>query len=85
MAIKARRGGKFPVFDARGYYGRNDAGIEPKFNPNTAGEYMEIGTGSRKYTFYSETHGTLTVWADSFEEAWRQAKVRGYSRRKFKR
>lgn len=82
MAIKKYRGGKY---SADGYFGENVAGNPRQPNPNTAGEKQEIGTGSRKYTFYREDRGTLTIWANSFEEAWRLAKARGYHRRNYKR
>lgn len=82
---KGKYGGKYPTFDASGYYGRHDAGQYPIFKPKDYGKKSEIGTGSRSYTFYNKTKGTLTVWANSYKEAWRIAKERGYSRRRFKR
>lgn len=82
---KGKYGGKYPKVEATGYYGSNVAGTYREAEPNTAGESQEIGEGSQRFTFYSKTHGTLTIWADSFEEAWRQAKTRGYSRRNYMR
>lgn len=82
---KGRYGGKYPKIDASGYYGSAEAGTKQNPNPAEAGTGRELGIGSKRFTFYSETHGTLTVWADSFEEAWRQAKTRGYSRRNYMR
>jgi len=83
MAIKTHRGGKFPVLDTGGYYGRNEAGIPQDFTSNTAGVKREfIGSGTEEYNFYSDTKGILTVRADSYEDAWRIAKARGYKRRR---
>ena len=87
MGVKRRRGGKHPrvVSDTVGYFGRNTAGTDREALPNTAGQSKTIGTGSKRFTFYNETHGTLTIWAESFVEALRQAKIRGYSRKNYMR
>lgn len=83
---KGKYGGKYPPIDASGYYGRHEAGIPQDFTGQEAGTKREfIGSGTKEYNFYSKTRGILTVRADSYEEAWRIAKARGYSRRRFKR
>ena len=85
---KKVRGGKRAanIINAYGDYGRNEAGTPRNIGSNTAGVKREfIGSGDRVFVFYSETHGYLTVRADSFEEAWKLAKSRGYSRRNYKR
>ena len=74
---KGKYGGKYQRLtepESSGYYGTD-----------IAGQRKEIGQGSRRYTFYSDTKGTLTIWASSFDEAWRQAKERGYKRRRYKK
>lgn len=83
MAIKASRGGKYSKINSGfGYYGNNTAGQPHKLIENTAGVKREfIGSGTKEYTFYSDTKGMLTVRADSYQDAWKQAKNRGYSRR----
>lgn len=86
MADRGKRGGKYPIVDAYGYYGNNTAGTPRDIGSNDAGIKREfIGSGTKEYTFYSATKGVLTVRADSFEEAWRQAKARGYSNRRYKK
>jgi hypothetical protein len=68
---------------AQGYYGTNIAGNVRHANPNDAGVKREfIGSGTKEYNFYSDTQGVLTVRADSYQEAWRIAKARGYKRRR---
>lgn len=73
--------------EGTGYYGNNDAGTKREANPNDVNPFKRefIGSGEHEYTFYSATKGLLTIRADSFEEAWRQARARGYSRRNYKR
>ena len=73
--------------EARGYFGNNTAGNPREANPNDINPFKRefIGSGQHEYTFYSDTKGVLTVIADSFEEAWRQAKARGYSNRRYKK
>ena len=85
--LKKRRGGKYlKVSDASGYYGTNDAGTKREFIGADAGTKREfIGSGTKEFTFYSDVKGLLTVRADSYEEAWRIARARGYSRRRYKR
>ena len=81
-----------------GKYGNGEAGTPRQFKGADAGTSRQaeggnvtpfkrefIGSGQNEYTFYSETKGILTVRADSFEKAWREAKARGYSRRRYKR
>ena len=85
MAIKRHRGGKHAKVDAQGYFGRNTAGDKQEFTGKEAGVKREfVGSGSRQFVFYSETRGILTVLADSFAEAWRLAKSRGYSRKNYR-
>lgn len=87
MAVKVRRGGKYAdrLVNADGYYGRNDAGTPDTFTPKEAGTKREfIGSDVKEYTFYSETKGTLTITAKTFEEALRIARTRGYRRKNYK-
>ena len=81
MASTGSRGGKYP---ALGYYGNNTAGVPHEFEGKDVGTRREfIGSGENEYVFEGE-HGTLTIRADSWQEAWRIAKARGY-KRKYKR
>lgn len=87
MAVKTHRGGKY----SKGVTGT----LAPK--PNTAGQRHElrqrewgtkrkfVGSGTKEYTFYSETRGTLTVRADDYWAALKIARSRGYSRRRYRR
>ena len=87
MAVKVRRGGKYAdrLVNADGYYGRYDAGSLQNFVEKEAGTKREfIGSDVHEYTFYSETKGTLTITAKSFEEALRIANIRGYKRKNYK-
>lgn len=85
--LKEQLGGKYPrVNNGFGYYGTNDAGTKREFIGADAGTKREfIGSGTKEFTFYSNVKGLLTVRADSYEEAWRIARARGYSRRRYKR
>ena len=87
MAVKARRGGKYPLVSESypGYYGNDIAGTEREASSKEAGTRRSIGRGTTAFTFYSKEHGYLTIRASSFEEAWRLAKIRGYSRRNYER
>ena len=86
MAVKRHRGGKYSnVTFANGDFGRNDAGTAREARPNTAGQSREMGHGDGTYTFYSKSRGYLTVHAESFEEAWRQARLLGYSKRNYRK
>lgn len=86
MAVKRNRGGKYSnVSFANGYFGRNDAGTSREMRANTAGQSRKIGQGDKTYTFYNKSRGYLTVHADSFEEAWRQARLLGYSKRNYRK
>lgn len=87
MAVKRNRGGKYSgATFANGYFGRNDAGTPREFKGATAGTQREfIGSGTQEYTFFSKTRGALTIRANSFEEAWRLAKLRGYNKRNYKK
>ena len=85
MGKGARGGKRSGSLLTGGYYGSNTAGIPREFEGKEAGTKREfIGSGSNEYVFYSETRGILTVRADSFEQAWRIARSRGYSRKRFK-
>jgi len=81
-----------------GKYGNGDAGTPRYFKGADAGTSRQaganeaisfkrefIGSGTQEYPFYSDTKGVLVVRAESYEEAWRIAKARGYSRRRYKR
>lgn len=86
MAVKRNRGGKYSnATFANGYFGKNDAGTLREARSNTAGQSKHMGHGDNEYTFYSKTHGYLTVRADSFAEAWRRARLLGYSKRNYKK
>lgn len=88
MGVKERRGGKYAnkhLINADGYYGRHDAGTPRTFVGKEAGTRRKfIGSDVREYTFYSESKGTLTITAKTFEDALRIAKVRGYRRKNYK-
>ena len=63
----------------QGYFGRDDAGDQRyKGGGSTPDKREFIGSGQHPFVFYSKTNGTLTIMADSWEEAWRIAKLRGY-------
>lgn len=65
----------------QGYFEGNDAGNKRyKGGGSTPDKREFVGSGQRPFVFYSETNGTLTIMADSWEEAWRIAKSRGYSK-----
>lgn len=73
--------GKYPEANPRGqgYFGNNTAGQSPEFTSKDWGTAVGfVGSGERPFVFYSKTNGTLTIMADSWEEAWRIAKLRGY-------
>ena len=80
--------GKYPSANPRGtgYYGRNDAGNPREANPNNVNPLKRefVGSGDYEFVFYSESRGLLTISANSFEDAWRIAKLRGYSRRDYR-
>ncbi len=82
MSDKGKIGGKHQRI---GYYGNNDAGVRQEGKSNTAGQKHEFeGSQSQEYTFYSPSKGTITITARSFDEAWRKAKILGYSRRNYR-
>ena len=79
--------GKYPGITKRGqgYFDNGDASTPRKIGSDTAGNKREfVGSGQQPFVFYSETNGTLTIMADSWEEAWRIAKLRGYSKRHYR-
>lgn len=80
--------GKYPEAnpEGQGYYGRNDAGQKMEFTPNTAGVDREfVGSPSQEYTFSNARLGTLTFTAESWEEALRIARSRGFTRGDYKK
>lgn len=87
MGIKRLRGGKYSAsLEGSGYYGRNTAGDERDFMPKDYGTKREfIGSGTKEYNFYKRGVGILTIRADSYEDALRLAKRRGYSSRNYMR
>lgn len=69
----------------QGYFDNGEAGTPREVGTNIAGVKREfVGSGQQPFVFYSETNGTLTIMADSWEEAWRIAKLRGYSKRHYR-
>ena len=84
---KSTVGGRYGrVTEAGGYYGNNDAGQRHRAGSGDYGTKREfVGSGDRTFTFYSDTGGTLTVSANSYAEAWRIAKARGYRSRRRRR
>ena len=87
MAVKTVRGGKRGrVTDASGYYGRADAGQKHRATPKDFGTAREfIGSGEHAFVFYRPDGGTCIIYGDTYQEAWRQAKARGYKTRKGRR
>ena len=84
---KKERGGKRKnaLINAFGDYGSGEAGTPRYIGSKEWGTKREfVGSGDREFTFFSKTKGYLTIKANSFEEAWRQAKARGYSKRNYK-
>lgn len=87
MGVKSRRGGKRAnqIISTDGQFGENTAGTPRTFIGKDAGTRRRfIGSDAREFTFYSDTKGTLTIMALTFEDALRQAKVRGYGRKDYK-
>lgn len=69
MADTGKRGGK---------YGKNTAGIKHELTEKEWGTKREfIGSGTTEYWFKKPNGGILIIRADSYEDAWRQAKERG--------
>ena len=87
MGIKRHRGGKYPTAERNtGYFGNGNAGVAREFIAKNYGVKREfIGSGMREYNFYKKGVGILTIKANSYEEALRQAKRRGYSSRNYMR
>ena len=86
MSDKGNRGGKYPLVNADGYFGRNSAGDKRDFVPKDYGTKREfIGSGTKEYNFYKRGVGILTIRANSYEDALRLAKRRGYSSRNYMR
>ena len=87
MAVKTSRGGRYgKLTEANGYYGRAEAGQRHRAGSSDYGTKREfVGSGDKTFTFYSDTGGTLTVSASSYQEAWRMAKARGYKSRRRRR
>lgn len=84
MAIKSSRGGRYgKVTDASGYYGRADAGQARRATPKDFGMAREfIGSGEYAFVFYRPAGGTCIIYGDTYQDAWRQAKARGYKTRR---
>ena len=63
-----------------GKYGRNTAGTRHELHKNDWGTKREfIGSGTKIYEFYSAaTDTTLIIRAESYEEAKRLARSRGF-------
>ena len=87
MAATGERGGKRgKVIDATGYYGTADAGQKHEATAKDYGEARKfIGSGDKAFPFYMPGGGIAIIHADSYEDAWRQAKARGYKTRKRRR
>ena len=84
---KKRYMGKYPDANpnARGYYGKNEAGQFHELIPKDAGVKREFkGSPSTTYTFYKPSIGYYTVTARTFADALQQAKLRGYTRKDYK-
>ena len=80
---KGKYGGKYErITNATGYFGRNTVGNPQFMGEHGAGTKRKfVGSDVREFTFYSKTRGTLTIRATSYDEAWKLAKARGYSRK----
>lgn len=67
---KEHRGGK---------YFKKTWGVKHWLHQNAAGKKREfMGSGSYEYHFEKEGVGILTIYADSYDEAKRIARSRGY-------
>jgi len=84
---KGVNGGKYAGSRmARGYYGTDVAGQKHELVEKEWGTKREfVGAGTEEFVFYDRVHGTLIVTARNFQEAWRIARMRGYSRRSYKK
>lgn len=84
---KRRIGGKYVrVTEARGYYGRNDAGNKHELVQKDAGDKREfVGSKTREFTFQDTVHGTHTITAKTFEEALRIAESMGFTHADYKK
>ena len=83
MGVKDSRGGRYgKLTDTTGYYGRADAGQKHEATPKEYGDARKfIGSGDKAFPFYMPGGGIAIIHADSYEDAWRQAKARGYKTR----
>lgn len=63
-----------------GKYGRDKAGVKHELTEKEWGTKREfVGSGTKSYMFYSAaTDTTLVIRADSYEDAKRLAKARGF-------
>lgn len=76
-------GGKHPRLN--GYYGNNTAGNRQYMKGGGKPTEREfVGSQIERFVFFSETNGLRTIPAKSFEEAWRLAKLLGYSKRHYR-
>jgi len=87
MGVKESRGGRYgKLTDASGYYGNADAGQKHRATSKDYGDARKfIGSGDQAFVFYMPGGGTAIIRADSYADAWRQAKVRGYRTRRGRR
>lgn len=84
---KIGRGGRYgSTTTGRGDFGTATAGQKHQLTEKEWGTKREfVGSGDKEYVFYSETLGTLTIAANSYWEALRIARSRGYSRKQYRR
>ena len=88
MAIKTSRGGRYGKItaDASGYYGRADAGQRKRKGAASDGTDREfIGSGDKPFEFIRPNGGIVIVHGNTYAEAWRIAKARGYKTRRRKK
>lgn len=87
MADRGGRGGKHNgSLLGRGDFGLDTAGQRHHLTKKEWGTKRQfVGSGDKDYVFYSETLGTLTISANSYWEALRIARSRGYSRKQYKK
>lgn len=81
---KGKVGGRYGrMRETSGYYGNNTAGQAHKATPKDYGTAREfVGSGDLSFVFYRPDGGVAIVHGESYQDAWRQAKARGYKSRK---
>ena len=87
MAVKTSRGGRYepgiPRIFLDKFYNK-DGGINYDFVEKEWGITREfIGSEGKQFIFFDTKHGMLIITARTFKEAWRRAKVAGYSMRSY--